>query len=327
MECMNDADRRELEARIQDTLAAAADMGSVGLQCMRYAMGTGGKRMRAALCLAACQLVDGDPRVGMHVATAVEFVQAATLLIDDLPCMDDATVRRGQPCAHLVYGEAHTLLAACRLLLCAEDAASKCPLDDAKRNAVLEELRTAAKRLAAGQAADLSYRDEPDAPDADLQTRLARVHKIHDDKTGSLIELSVDMGCFVCDTDDATRAALRSYSIKLGRAFQIADDIWDATGSEAELGKPCGKDAELRRPSVVAILGVEESRALVRRLLREAVDDVLALPRSRRGPDGAALTLGALALVRVAQQVARMAGCGELAVPEAEVEAESQRAV
>lgn len=253
---------------------------------MRYAVLDGGKRLRPLLVLAAWEAVaaDADPPPGAPVwsaAGAVELIHAYSLVHDDLPCMDDDVLRRGKPTVHVRFGEAQALLAGDALQALAFEwlvAPAWAQQSPALAVALTRELAVAAGAagMAGGQAIDL----------AGVGRRLDQpaLEDMHRRKTGALLLASVRMGALAAGADGPTLAALDGYGRALGLAFQVIDDVLDATADSATLGKTAGKDAAADKPTFVSLLGVEPARAYADALLAKALralDELPALPTQR----------------------------------------------
>ena len=251
---------------------------------MRYSLLAGGKRLRPILTLAASEAVaqrDGLDRapplepgssIAMPAACAVELIHTYSLIHDDLPAMDDDHVRRGRPTAHVVYGEGLAILAGDALLTHAFGVLAQPKPDDtptrvARRLRALSRLADAAGAagMVGGQVLDIDAashgRDAESAHGtADISPRALR--EIHERKTGALIGAAAAMGAIMAGGDEATIAAIETYSAHLGLAFQIVDDILDVEGSVTSLGKTVGKDAAAGKPTYPALHGLDRSRAL-----------------------------------------------------------------
>lgn len=235
-------------------------------QAMRYALLAPGKRLRPLLTMASARHFGvGDERA-LDLGCAIEMVHTASLLLDDLPCMDDADLRRGRASAHRVYGEDTAMLAAIALLNQAFVVVSRCRnLDAAVRLAIVERLAaaTGSQGLSGGQQIDLHAGKRALAADH-LQT-------LNYMKTSVLFAAAVEAGARAAGIDEPRLAPLHGFAEHLGLAFQIVDDLLD-TLSDAELiGKDVGKDAQ--RSTFVSLLGPERARAQA----REHIDRALAV--------------------------------------------------
>ncbi len=246
-------DRRLEELRrarvgVPDRLAAAMD----------HPLTAGGKRFRPALCLAGAEAVGGLGSDVLDAACALEMLHTYSLVHDDLPAMDDDTLRRGRPTCHVVFGEATAILAGDALLTDAFALLAACPGAPERVVAALRELAVAAGSagMVGGQQRDL------DLSGGDLGP--ADVEPIHAGKTAALLAASVAIGAWLGNGTPAEVAALRRYGHELGMGFQAMDDVLDATSDAAVAGKTPGKDLRQQRPSLVRVLGLDAARARAR---------------------------------------------------------------
>ena len=229
-----------------------------------------GKRLRPLVALAAGEIVRAPAAAPMAVAVAVEFLHAASLVLDDLPSMDDARRRRGRPALHLVHGVATAELAAVALVARAFEVASQAPETPARTRArVVEELARAigAEGSCAGQAADLG------ADPASLT--LEDLEAIHSRKTGALFVAAVKGGALSGGAGEETLEALTLFARNLGLAFQITDDMLDLSGDPERMGKDTRRDAH--RANFATLFGLASSRKLVEELLESAVTSLSPL--------------------------------------------------
>ncbi len=237
-------------------------------EAMRYALLGGGKRVRPLLAYAAGALFDADAAIVARVAAAVEMIHAYSLVHDDMPCMDDDALRRGKPTVHIAYDEATALLVGDALqsqafVVLAEADINIIP--PARLAAMFKVLAHASGSagMCGGQAIDLDS--------VGLSLSLAQLEQMHQLKTGALLRAAVVLGALAGkDLNAAEMAALDKYSRAIGLAFQVVDDVLDATADSATLGKTAGKDAADNKPTYVSILGLEPSRALAETLRLEA---------------------------------------------------------
>ena len=233
---------------------------------MRYAVLDGGKRLRPLLVLAACEAVGGNERAALRAACAAELIHAYSLVHDDMPCMDNDVLRRGKPTVHVRFGEAGALLAGDALQALAFELLT--PLEVGIPEAMQAQLcrllahAAGSAGMAGGQAIDLAsvglVLDE---------NQLRRMHQL---KTGALLQCCVLMGAATGQVTDKTRRALTDYGAALGLAFQVVDDILDVTADSALLGKTAGKDAQHGKPTYVSVLGLTRSRTYAQELLAQA---------------------------------------------------------
>lgn len=233
-------------------------------QAARYSLLGGGKRVRAVLVLAACELLGGDVGAAAHFAAAVEMLHCYSLIHDDLPCMDNDDFRRGQPSCHKVYGEATALLAGDALLTTAFETISKAPLPAQARADAAKALAfgAGARGMVWGQELDLAFENVP----ADKE----QLQQIHQNKTGALINAAVQMGVAAAAGQAEDSKRLEQYAFDLGLVFQIVDDVLDVTSTEEELGKPIGSDAENGKSTFVSLYGVAEAMQMAEKITSDS---------------------------------------------------------
>ena len=237
-------------------------------EAMRYAVLGGGKRVRPLLCHAAGELTGARADSLDAASAALEMIHVYSLVHDDMPCMDDDELRRGKPTVHVKYDEATALLvgdalqAQAFIVLSAQDEGMPEP---ARQLALVRLLAEASGSvgMCGGQAIDL----------ASVGIALSReqLEQMHRMKTGALLRASVLLGAWCGKSLNADEsAALDHYAAAIGLAFQVVDDILDATEDSAALGKTAGKDAADNKPTYVSILGLEASRKLAETLRSDA---------------------------------------------------------
>jgi farnesyl diphosphate synthase len=255
--------QRRIEHVLERVLVAAAAPSESLEAAMRYTVLGGGKRMRPLLAYAAGEVTGADPAVVDAAAAAVELIHAYSLVHDDLPCMDDDTLRRGKPTCHVAYGEATALLAGDALQALAFETIAKGGLPDPANACAMLAEAAGAVGMAGGQALDLA------ATGAALT--LQELEAMHRLKTGALIRASVRLGA-VCGRGlaAAERDALDGYALAAGLAFQVVDDVLDVEGSAASLGKTAGKDAAQGKPTFVSTAGLDAAKERARALRVEA---------------------------------------------------------
>jgi farnesyl diphosphate synthase len=257
----------ERQRRIEDVLEHAlprTDTVPTGLhEAMRYAVLGGGKRMRPLLAYAAGEFVEADPDLVDAPAAAVELIHAYSLVHDDLPCMDNDTLRRGKPTCHVAFGEATALLAGDALQSLAFALLGKSPMRDAGAACATLAVASGAPGMAGGQAIDLAS--------SGTALSLAELQTMHRMKTGALIRAAIELGA-ACGPPlaPAQSAALDVYARAAGLAFQVIDDVLDVEGTDAALGKTAGKDAAQQKPTYVSLLGLEQARRHAEALRAEA---------------------------------------------------------
>jgi geranylgeranyl pyrophosphate synthase len=262
---------------VDDGLSRYLPSGVPGIlaDAMRYSVTAGGKRLRPMLVLAAAEAiaarqgdeVDRTIELALPAACAVELIHTYSLVHDDLPSMDNDTLRRGRPTAHVVYGEGMAILSGDGLLTEAFALLAREPARTALAGADLAQRRldallaiaaaAGAVGMVGGQAIDLAAA-QPGAPPLDATT----LADMHARKTGALIRGSANAGAIMAGAAAELRAAIDAYAEALGLGFQIVDDILDVEGASADLGKTAGKDAAAGKPTYPALFGLAESRRL-----------------------------------------------------------------
>jgi farnesyl diphosphate synthase len=257
----------ERQRRIEDVLDSAlpptASTPARLHEAMRYAVLGGGKRMRALLAYAAGELVEADPAHVDAPAAAVELVHAYSLVHDDLPCMDNDTLRRGKPTCHIAFGEATALLAGDALQALAFEVLAGSKLRESAAACAMLATAGGASGMAGGQAIDLYS--------VGVALAVPELESMHRRKTGALIRASVRLGG-MCGRplDVASSAALDAFARAAGLAFQVVDDVLDVEGSTATLGKSAGKDAAQGKPTYVTLLGLAAAKRRAEALREEA---------------------------------------------------------
>ena len=257
-----------VERSLDAMLPAVGGPESRLLEAMRYSALGGGKRLRGFFVLQSGRLFGVDRGALGRVAAAVECIHAYSLVHDDLPAMDDDDLRRGKPTVHKAFDEATAILAGDALLRLAFGllASPDTHSDPFVRCELVARLAQASGHagMVGGQMMDIAF--EHASPGVPEITRLQRL------KTGALITFSCEAGAILGRASASARAALTAYGQELGLAFQIADDLLDAEGDTAQLGKAAGKDAARGKPTIVSVLGVERARHQAHALARQAAD-------------------------------------------------------
>ncbi|MDO4434482.1 MAG: polyprenyl synthetase family protein [Alysiella sp.] len=236
-------------------------------QAMRYCALDGGKRLRPLLVLAAAELGNCVQAACEAAMAAVECIHVYSLVHDDMPAMDNDSLRRGKPTCHVQFGEATALLTGDALQTLAFDLLSQpTALPAARQLRMVNVLAKSSGSLgmAGGQAVDLA-----NVGQAMTQNQLEQMHGL---KTGALIRAAVALGALSCpDLDDVVLAKLDVYANKLGLAFQVIDDVLDCEADTATLGKTAGKDVQANKPTYVKLLGLPQARAYAEKLVDEAI--------------------------------------------------------
>jgi geranylgeranyl diphosphate synthase type II len=314
-----DARRRAVEAALERYVPASDDPARISgfipasrraparvAESMRYSLFAGGKRLRPVLALAAAEATGeqlGIPDVGAHelampVACALELIHTYSLVHDDLPAMDDDTMRRGRPTAHIVFGDGMAILAGDALLteafavLSREPAQSPHVAPDELNHRKLQIAAIVADAAGAagmvgGQAIDLDA-TLPGAAALDA----GALREMHMRKTGALIVASALAGAIMAGASEAVAEAVGKYGVEIGLAFQIVDDILDVEGASADLGKTAGKDAAAGKVTYPALYGLEQSRRLAQDCVTRAVEGLRSAGLGGHLPDIAHWVVG-----------------------------------
>ena len=238
------------------------------LEAMRYSLLAGGKRVRPVLVLAFCAACGGEPEKALPVAVAAEMLHTYSLIHDDLPCMDNDTLRRGKPTNHVVFGECTATLAGDALQAEAFGTILRAKLPpDVRADCALALANAAgADGICGGQQLDMEGNGKALSEDQliDLQSR----------KTGSLLSAACLMGAIVGGADDRQREAAQVYGAAIGAAFQIRDDMLDELSTTDELGKPVGSDQRERKTTFMSLYGAEKCEKMIARLTENAKSTV-----------------------------------------------------
>ena len=254
------------KARVEAALEALpmASAPDALREAMRYSLLSGGKRLRGALVLASCDMAGGKPEDALPFAAAVEMIHAYSLIHDDLPAMDNDTLRRGKPTSHVVFGEALAILAGDALLTHAFEVMSASRHPNALR-ALAEMARAAGVGgMLAGQTLDVTM--EGSKPEISL------VQTIHRGKTAALLTAPVTAGLLLAGAGQTELEAGRQYGFHLGMAFQIVDDLLDVEGDAALMGKTLGKDVRAGKLTWPACVGIAQARRDAAEHIRQAAE-------------------------------------------------------
>lgn len=233
-----------------------------------HAVLAGGKRLRPILVLESAMAAGGTVTGAMPAAIAIEFVHAFSLVHDDLPALDNDTMRRGKPTCHVAFGEAMAILAGDCLLALAPVAAARAAHNAAE---IQRELMSGTVRMIAGQVYDTLQGFPSGLGDGQ------KLELVHHNKTGALLEASCRMGALAAGADAATIARLTAYGRATGLMFQIVDDLIDATQTAEHAGKATGKDAEAGKLTYPVVHGIDGSRREIARLRSEASEAIAPL--------------------------------------------------
>ncbi|RMH24396.1 MAG: polyprenyl synthetase family protein [Planctomycetota bacterium] len=249
--------------------ASACGLSGGLLEAVEYALLGGGKRLRPVLAWRCAEAVGGDGERSLPGGVAVELVHAFSLVHDDLPALDNDDMRRGRPTLHIHAGEPMALLAGDAMLTLAFDAADRLCTDEPAdlRLALIREVVEGTRSMIVGQVYDTLGGLGAGLSD------LERLETVHRNKTGALIRAACRLGAMLgagTPNDDGRLGAITGFAERLGLIFQIVDDVLDVEGSAAVVGKATGKDADAGKLTYPGVLGVDGSRAEIRRLQDEA---------------------------------------------------------
>ncbi len=240
----------------EQTLAALCDTylpeSSEVCRAARYSLLGGGKRVRAVLVMAVCDMLGGDRQAAAWFAGALEMVHCYSLIHDDLPCMDNDDFRRGRPSCHKAFSESTAMLAGDALLTAAFSVLAESPAPAEARVAAVQELASGA-----GAAGGMILGQELDLYHETIPATAGQLMEIHRRKTGALINAAVQLGAAAARASAPVRDRLRQYAFDVGLVFQIVDDVLDVTSTSQQLGKPVGSDAENNKTTFVTLYGVE----------------------------------------------------------------------
>ena len=267
----------EYQALVEAALPGALEsLGSVPeklREAMAYSLEAGGKRVRPVLLLAACDFLGGDTAEALPFACALEMIHTYSLIHDDLPAMDDDSMRRGRPSSHIAFGEGVAILAGDGLLSAAMELMlrSACGMDSLRGARAAEAIarRCGVTGMVAGQTVDVTEEGSEPTPE--------RVDYIHLHKTADLITAATEAGALLACADPGQVDAMIRYGQSLGLTFQMVDDVLDVVGDASVLGKKTGLDAAAGKLSRVALRGVEGTREDAAREAARAVKAIRSL--------------------------------------------------
>ena len=269
------ASRAAVDAALDRVLPRPPACPAVVAEAMRYSVMAGGKRLRPILALAAADAVaaargesaDAALALALPAACALELIHTYSLIHDDLPAMDDDSLRRGRPTLHVVAGDGMAILAGDGLqaeafALLAREPAGDDPVLVTRKLRVLARVAAAAGPLGmvGGQAVDLAAVGR--TPGAPQPLDAAALADMHARKTGALIRAAAVAGAVMAGAPPALESAIDTWAAEIGLAFQIVDDVLDVEGAAADLGKTSGKDAAAGKPTYPALFGLAQSKAL-----------------------------------------------------------------
>ncbi len=279
------ARRSEIEAALLAALPSPPACPANVADAMRYSVTAGGKRLRPILCLASAEAVGGDRRLAVPAACALEFIHTYSLIHDDLPAMDNDTLRRGQPTLHVVAGEGMAILAGDGLLteafaLMAREPQGGDPgLVERKLRVIrLVAAAAGAAGMVGGQAIDLACVTPDRSGSLPAPLDADGLRAMHRRKTGALIRAAANAGAVMGGGSDAQIEAVDGAASELGLAFQIVDDILDVEGASKDLGKTAGKDAAAGKPTYPALYGLDRSKRMAAECLERAQATLESVP-------------------------------------------------
>ena len=261
--------KKMIDSALEEYFKGAAELSLSGLaESMRYSLLAGGKRIRPTLVLEFSRICGGDLKKTLPVACAIEMLHTYSLIHDDLPCMDNDSLRRGKPTNHVIYGECTATLAGDALQAEAFGTILRCELDAGRRAACAEALADAVglDGMCGGQYLDMLGEGKT-LTEAELMD-------INSRKTGALLIAACRMGVAAAGGSEAQMEAAALYGAAIGAAFQIRDDMLDVISTEQELGKPIGSDRQEEKNTTMALYGAEECARMVDTLTRRAKDSL-----------------------------------------------------
>ena len=247
---------------------AIPDKDEPAVKSMRYSIFAGGKRIRAAIILAFCELFGGDTKKAVPFACAIEMIHTYSLIYDDLPCMDNDTLRRGKPTNHVVFGETTALMAGAALYARAfETVLESENLSSDQKIEGMNILLSASglKGIISGQMLDIE--NKPGL----TKDEVMRIHEL---KTSAMLEASAVLGCVAARCSEREKNIALEYAKNIGLAFQIRDDILDVLGTVEDMGKTLGKDKASMKTTFVDILGLDNAQKEVDRLSEKAKESI-----------------------------------------------------
>jgi len=273
-------ERKELiDRKILKFLPSKPKFGKKLHDAVEYSLTVGGKRLRPILCMAGCEVVGGKLEDAITPGCAIEMIHTYSLIHDDLPAMDNDTLRRGHPTTWVKFGEATAILAGDALLNRAFEVLADWDFDCERKVQVISEISRASGMLGMvlGQQCDL---DAEGRSDVSLEELLF----IHRHKTGRLITASVVSGGITGGGSSEEIEALRRYGDHIGLAFQIVDDVLDIIGDQEKLGKNVGSDVEEGKATFVTFFGVDGAKKRAVEEVEKAIDSLKVFPEKKREP-------------------------------------------
>ncbi len=269
---------QQIDATLHRILETAPQPGARIAEAMRYALMSGGKRLRPVLCLAACETVGGNAEQALPVACALEIIHTYSLIHDDLPAMDDDCLRRGRPTCHIAFDDATAILAGDALLtlafetLSSKEIRKQVPSEHLLDIISLISVAAGYKGMVEGQMRDMLAEQQA----GHLLSELEELHLL---KTGALIEASIWSGAILGQGSFDQIASLKVYSKNIGLAFQVADDILNVEGDPLIMGKRAGTDRNRCKSTYPSLLGLSESKEAASRLITQAIESLARFDR------------------------------------------------
>ena len=275
--------KNEVGQALKGYFAALGPDQSPLYEAMAYSVFAGGKRIRPILCLATAELLDFAVEKAIPLACALELIHTYSLIHDDLPGMDNDALRRGQPTCHMKFGEATAILAGDALLTWAFEIVAEAGLKEEKTEQwlfLVKELSNSAGPfgMVEGQMQDILAGEKEKLP---TQMGLECIHR---NKTGKLIEISINSIPIIHPLNDVFISALHVFSAKIGLAFQVMDDVLDEIGDPQTLGKTTGKDARLGKATYPSFLGIENAKKYAEQLVTDAIAALSVFDIEKRVP-------------------------------------------
>ncbi len=259
-----------VEEFLNKNLPPESEKPEVLHKAMRYAVLSGGKKLRTLLAVSACKAVGGTLDNALQAGCAVELIHSYSLIHDDLPCMDDDDLRRGKPTCHKKFGETIALLAGDALLTLAFEWAARAGISNPNRSSeIIIELAKAAGHagMVGGQVVDIETTGI--SPSVDI------LQFIHHHKTADLILAAVVIGGIAGNGDKDQIENLRKFGINLGMAFQYIDDILDCSESSATIGKTAGKDKAAGKITAVSVFGIEKAKEIAEKYKKQSMNTLI----------------------------------------------------
>lgn len=273
-----DSRRKLIDEALESYLTPPAEGSDSVYQAMRYAVFSGGKRLRPILLISTYEMLRNRKNIGtlkslLPCACALEFIHSASLIHDDLPSIDDSNERRGQPSVHKKFGEAVAILAGDALLTKGFEVLTEVK-EKKKALACINILARAlsTRGMIGGQAVDILA--------ARKRIRINVLKYIHLKKTGALLQASMDMACAMFDAEENVAITLGNYALNLGLAYQIIDDILDDVGAFDFLGKEPYEDQRNRRSTYPSLIGLDKSKKTAEKLLDDSYKLIKSMPNN-----------------------------------------------